>query len=205
MGSKHIRPDQKTNALTLRAAGYTITVISDMTGISVSTLKRLFGEYAVERGKLKKEAVHEATEALINDANAIDQIKREIAALIQDDVAHVRRLRQAMAEATDKLVATDTTQAVQVMRAISSGAVALKSTSETLRKSLGIDKNDDLDGDLPELNISIMTDDQIEAIKEKAKAKLRGEIDEFEYGESDDDEVIEYDNDTVMDGEYVAS
>lgn len=188
MPGKLLSLSQKTEALTLRAAGYTITVISDRTGMSVSTLKRLFNEHDVSRGTLKKEVVEKATEALINDANVIDSIKREVAALILDDVAVAKRLREVMAQATEQLSATNTTEALQVMRAVSSGAVALKSTSETLRKSLGIDKNDDLTEDMPELTITIMTEDEIEAVKERARARTLGLIDDNVFT----NDIVEY-------------
>lgn len=198
MPGKHMTPSQKTDALTLRAAGHTNTVISDKTGLSVSTLKRLFKEYDVRKGRLKKDAVQEATEALINDANAIDNIKREVAAFILDDLALAKRLRTAMAEAADKLVADDTTQAVQVMRAISSGAVALKSTSETVRKSLGLDKDSEIDGELPELTVQIMTEDEIETIKQKARERVVGVSDGLDSVLPEDDAVVEYDDHGVV-------
>lgn len=193
MAGKNITPQQKIDALTFRSAGHTITVISDTTGVSVSSLKRLFKEYSVDKGKLKKEAVQKATDALIHDASAIENIKREVSALILDDIALAKRLRAAMAEAADKLVATDTTQALQVMRAVSSGAVALKSTSETLRKSLGIDKDDEVNDELPELLITIMTDEEIEAVKQAARQRVVGVSDGLGEALPEDDEVIEYD------------
>lgn len=197
MAGKHITPTQKTEALTLRAGGNTITVISDKTGISVSTLKRLFREHRVSKGRLKKEAVQKATDALIHDANAIEEIKREIAALIVDDVAIAKRLRQTMVEATDHLIPTNTTEALQVMRAISSGAVALKSTSETLRKSLGIDKDGDINDELPELLITVMTKEEIETVKESARNRLVG-VDDGLGGMLEDED--EEENDVLVFG-----
>lgn len=163
--SKHITPVQKKKALTLRAAGYTQTVISDKTGVSVSTLKRLFMSHHVKKGELKKDVIDKAVNELLHDATALESIKIEAAALLLDDLATVKRLRVAMAEAIEKLEATDTTEALQVMRAVSAGAVALKSTSETLHKTLGLDKNDDLGEDLPELTIRVLTEREVDDIK----------------------------------------
>jgi len=188
MAGKHITPAQKTEALTLRASGNTLTVISDKTGISISTLKRLFTEYGTRKGKLKKEAVQEATNALIHDANAIEQIKQKVSALITDDFALAMRLRNVMAEATEHLSPTNTTEAVQVMRAVSSGAVALKSTSETLRKSLGVDKDGEIDDELPQLEISIMTEQEIEVVKQSARRKVVGIADALDEIVPDDEE-----------------
>jgi len=54
------------------------------------------------------------------------------------------------------------------MRAVSAGAVTLKSTSETLRKSLGLDKEDDIGDELPELVISVMTKQEKDIVTSKA-------------------------------------
>lgn len=168
MSGAHISPQQKKQALTLRAAGYTITLIADKTGVSVSTLKRLFNTYKVAKGELKQSVIDKATNELLNDTSTIDLFKRETANLLLDDLALVKRLREAMALATESLECTDTASALQVMRAVSAGAVALKSTSETLRKSLGLDKDEDVTGDLPELIISVLTSDEIAGIRSHA-------------------------------------
>jgi hypothetical protein len=173
----HITPMQKKSAVTMRAAGYTHTVISDKTGISVSSLKRLFKEHVIKKGELKQSVIDKAIDELLNDAQIIELIKREANFLLRDDIAMVRRLRAVMAEATEVLEATDTAEALQVMRAVSAGAVALKSTSETLRKSLGMDKDDDIGGDLPELIISVLTEDEIQGIRNHS-AKLSSGLDD---------------------------
>jgi hypothetical protein len=185
---------QKKSAVTMRAAGYTHTVISDKTGISISSLKRLFKEHEVKKGELKKKIIKKATDELIHDATTIETIKREAANLLLDDLAMVKRLRVAMAEAVDNLEATDTTEALQVMRAVSAGAVALKSTSETLRRSLGLDKDDDVTGELPELVITVMTNEEIEAVKQDAMARTLGIDDDLSGTLQDDLEVIVYDD-----------
>lgn len=165
----HITPMQKKSAVTMRAAGYTHTVISDKTGISVSSLKRLFKEHLVKKGELKQSVINKATDELLHDAQTVETIKREAASLLLDDLAMVKRLRVAMAAAAESLECTDTAGALQVMRAVSAGAVALKSTSETLRKSLGLDTEAEGGGELPELTINVLTQDEIVTIKNKAR------------------------------------
>jgi hypothetical protein len=167
MTGKHITPEQKTRALTLRSAGYTLTVIADKTDMSVSTLKRLLKTHLVKKGGLKKSVIRRATDQLIHDATTIETIKREAASLLLDDLAIVKRLRVAIAEATEVLSSTNTSEALQVMRAASAGAVALKSTSETAHKSLGLDKEKDPDSALPELVIRVLTESEIEEIHDQ--------------------------------------
>jgi len=168
MSGMHITPTQKKSAVTMRAAGYTHTVISDKTGVSVSSLKRLFKEHSVKKGELKRSAIDKATSELLQDAAMIETIKREAASLLLDDLALVKRLRLAMADAADQLAASGSAEALQVMRAVSAGAVALKSTSETLRKSLGLDKDSEAGSDFPELTINVLTESELETIRDKA-------------------------------------
>jgi len=189
MMSKHITPSQKKQALIMRAAGYTIAAISDKTGISVSTLKRLFSTYKVAKGELKQSVIDKATSELLNDATTIDLFKRESANLLIDDLAQVKRLREAMALATESLECSDTAGALQVMRAVSAGAVALKSTSETLRKSLGLDKDDEVSGDLPELIINVLTEDEMADIRLQASNRSAG-IDDGTGGILEDVEEV---------------
>lgn len=174
MAGKHITPKQKEQAIILRAAGYTHAVIADKTGMSISALKRLFNTYSVKRGELKQSVIDKAKDELLNDANTIANIKQEAANLLFDDLAQAKRLRLAMAAATEYLEANNTAEALQVMRAVSAGAVALKSTSETLRKSLGLDRDDDLGDELPELVISIMTEQEIEDVRNAARMRSIG-------------------------------
>lgn len=196
MSGPHIKPNLKKTAVSMRAAGFTHAVISERTGISVSSLKRLFKAYSVEKGKLKQNVIDKATNELLHDAQTIENIKREAASLLLDDLELVKRLRLAMASATEKLEASDVTEALQVMRAVSSGAVALKSTSETLRKSLGLDRDDGLSDELPELKITIMTNDEIEEVKQSARANLSGLESELDSTFDDDNDIVSFDEDT---------
>jgi hypothetical protein len=203
MPGKRHTPKQKQQAITLRAAGYTVPAISDITGVSISALNRLYSEYNVSKGKLSQEVIQKATDQLINDANAIETIKREAATLILDDLSIAKRLRAKIAETNDQLSATDTQEALQVMRALSAGAVALKSTSETLRKTLGLDKDNDVTEELPSLTVRDMTEAQMEEVRSKARAKLLGTDDGLDGTIDDndeyDDEVVEhgYDDETA--------
>jgi len=194
MAGKHITPKQKEQAIMLRAAGYTHAVIADKTNMSVSALKRLFNAHSVKRGELKQSVIDKAKDELLNDANTIANIKQEAANLLFDDLAQAKRLRLAMAAATECLEANNTAEALQVMRAVSAGAVALKSTSETLRKSLGLDKDGDFSDELPELVISVMTEDEIATIRNEAQRRVVG----FDDGLLPMDD--EADNEIVMEG-----
>jgi DNA invertase Pin-like site-specific DNA recombinase len=179
MSGARLAPEQQQAALAMRAAGYSVAVIAERINVSVSTLKRLFKRCGVKKGSVSEELIEKATKELLEDAETVETVKREAATLLLDDLALSKQLRHAMAEATEKLIATDTAEALQVMRAVSSAAVALKSTSETVRKSLGLDKDDNAVDELPELTIRMMNNDEIEAVKEKARRRLEGDDNEF--------------------------
>jgi hypothetical protein len=103
----------------------------------------------------------------------------------------VKRLRAVMAEAADNLSSTDTTEALQAMRAVSAGAVALKSTSEVIRKTLGIDKPEDNLEDLPELTVRVLTESEMEDIRAKASSLASGiEVGDGIGGVIAEDEII---------------
>ena len=185
--AKHITPKQKEQAITMRAAGYTHAVIAEKLGMSISALKRLFKIHSVKRGELTQSVIYKVKNDLLNDTNSIAKIKHEAANLLLDDLAQARGLRMAMAAATECLEANNTAEALQVMRAVSAGAVALKSTSETLRKSLGLDKEDDIGDELPELVISVMTEQEMGIVRNKARMRSIG-IDDGIEGLLPDDE-----------------
>lgn len=192
--ARHITPKQKEEVIALRLAGYTHAAIADKVDISLSSAKRLTAAHSVKRGELKQELIDKAKDELLNDASAVDNIKREAYSLLIDDIAMVKRLREVMAEATEKLKASDITEALQVMRAVSAGAVALKSTSETLRKSLGMDKDDEVSGDLPEIVISVLTEEEMENIRIQSTNLSTG------IGHDTGDVLDSEENDVIIEG-----
>lgn len=168
MTKKAASPDQISQALALREAGYTTLSISQRLGISVRSLQRHFAEHGVKKGMIKKEILDTARADLLKRVTSDEAIREEAAKLINDDLAHAQHLRDIMVEAAERLQATSLKEAVLVMRAAAAYSTAIKNTSDMMRHTLRIEKSiDDTDKELPELVIKELTNDEIEELRRK--------------------------------------
>lgn len=166
MTKKTATPDQISQALALREAGYTTLSISQRLGISVRSLQRHFAEHGVKKGTIKKEVLDTARADLLKRVTSDEAIKEEAARLINDDLAHARHLRDILVEAAEQLQATSLKEAVLVMRAAAAYSTAIKNTSDMMRHTLRIEKSiDDTDKELPELVIKELTNDEITELR----------------------------------------
>ena len=151
----------------MREAGYTALSISEALGISVRTLHRLFSTHGTKRGTVKQELLDSVRAELINRVTSDETIREEVARLINDDLAHSRHLREILVSASEQLKATNLTEAVLVMRAAAAYSTALKNTSDVLRQTMRVDRPSvDPDGSLPELIITELTQQQVEALRD---------------------------------------
>lgn len=168
MTKKTATPDQISQALALREAGYTTLSISQKLGMSVRSLQRHFAEHGTKKGAIKEEVLATARADLLKRVTSDEAIKEEAARLINDDLAHAQHLRDLMINATEYLQATSLKEAVLVMRAAAAYSTAIKNTSDMMRHTLRIEKTiDDTEKDLPELVIKELTSDEIEELRRK--------------------------------------
>lgn len=163
-------------AITLRAAGWTLSAIAVDTGLSASTLYRHFKAHSIGRGTLSTEAVEAAKQQLLNDAGFVENLKHTIASAIVDDLAMVKQIREASMLALEEL-ATDTTAPAMIKsRSLAALATTTKITSDVLRRALRMD-----DGalneveELPTLLVARMDEDEIQAIKSRFNDDEDGE------------------------------
>jgi predicted transcriptional regulator len=173
MKRKEVTPNEVTEILVLREAGYTALAIANRLGISTRTVQRYLSEHGAKKGSLKKEVIDKAKADLFESVTSSQAIREEAAKLIIDDIAHSQHLRTVMVEATEHLKATSLVDAALVMRAIAAASTALKNTSDMLRHSLGVDKVIDDAGEVPDLNVTELTNEQIEEIIRKDKADIQ--------------------------------
>lgn len=172
MTKKTATPDQISQALALREAGYTTLSISQKLGISVRSLQRHFAEHGTKKGAFKEEVLATARADLLKRVTSDEAIKEEAAKLINDDLAHAMHLRELMINATEHLQAASLKEAVLVMRAAAAYSTAIKNTSDMMRHTLRIEKTiDDTDKELPELVIKELTNDEIEEMRRKGVAE----------------------------------
>jgi len=167
MSGKALTLNQVKQAIVLREAGYTLTAIAERSNISISSLQRAYKKHSVKKGAIRAKAIEKAREELMSHVTSSEFIKNEAAKLVSDDLAHSRMLREKAALTVETMSATDTTEAALIMRSLVAYSTLIKNTSDTLRRSLGLNNNDSDSSmeELPELIIREMTADDIEDLK----------------------------------------
>jgi len=123
-----IDPELLAEAVAMRAAGYTVPVISKKTGISQTTLNRKLRE--VKRGSAKQELIERYKKELIDSLSSSDSVKAHVASLIHDDLALTQLLRE---KAGETIEAIDTKNPALAARALAACATTLKVSSDTVR------------------------------------------------------------------------
>jgi AraC-like DNA-binding protein len=184
MPKKMSTPDEISQALALREAGYTTLSISRRLSISVRTLQRHFSATGTKKGAIKEELLRSAKADLLARVTCDQTIKEEAARLVADDIAHAAHLRELMLEASEHMKATCLQDVVQLMRAAAAYSTAIKNTSDIIRHSLRVERLTDVAEDnLPELVVRELTTAEVEDIREKRK--------EPEDAGADEDIVVE--------------
>ena len=179
--------DQLKQAVILRDGGYSLAAIAVKTDISASTLSRHFKKLGAAKGGLTDEAIAQARQALLNDAGFITDIKRQIAAVIVDDLAHVIQIREAMTLTLEGLMADGSLPAHYKTRGIAALATTLRLTQEAARKALAIDDQPPEQESIPILSISELTSDEVGEIHRRQRELEQATSD----GASYDDDIIE--------------
>lgn len=179
MTKKAATPKEIIEMLTLREAGYTVLAISQKLNISTRTINRHLAEHGIKKGSLKQEVIDKARDEMLELITSNTSIRKEAAKLITDDIAHSNHLRYIMIEASEHLKATSLPEAVQVMRAAAAYSTAVKNTSDTTRRALGVNKLIDDTVDLPELIVRELTKQEIEQMI------IEQQVDEYDMDEID--------------------
>jgi AcrR family transcriptional regulator len=184
-------PDVVGEALALREAGYTTLAISQRLGLSARTLQRHFASAGTRKGAIKAEVLRRAKEELMARITSDETIKDEAARLVADDLAHSMHLREVILAASEQMKATNLDEAALVMRAAAAYSTAIKNTSDIIRRSLRMEKRDDVGDDLPELVVSELTQAEIEHIRREEHEDDEAFIDDEQLSASDAGDVIE--------------
>lgn len=170
MTGKNTAPDVLAEALSMRAAGYTTVAISQKLGLSVRTLARHFAKHGTSKGSALPNVIEASRSELLALITSDDRIRQEVAQHMQDDLAHVAAVREAMADTLARINEKPPTTLDEValaMRALVAYSTALKNTSDVWRHGLRLDKRTDDDKPLPELVISELTFDQITQLRQR--------------------------------------
>jgi len=168
MTKKTAGPDEISQALALREAGYTALAISQRLGISVRSLQCHFSAAGTKKGALKADLLQRAKEDLMARITCDTTIKEEAARLVADDLAHSLHLRDVILAASEQMTAASLEEAALVMRAAAAYSTAIKNTSDIIRRSLRLkDLSDDMD-DLPELVVTELTHEAIAELRRQS-------------------------------------
>jgi len=164
-------PEQIKQCVLLREAGYSVAAISDKTGISPSTVTRHLKKHGIGKGSLSSEAIDTARAELIEDGTLVDKIKAEVISILLDDTAQFKALRSASATILESLINDTEMDAALKSRALSALSTSLLTQQSLIHKTLQIDKyfaDQDIDGDLPSLEIRRMTSTEVDKAVELA-------------------------------------
>jgi AraC-like DNA-binding protein len=156
MSGKKATPDQSTQAVILREAGYTLPTIATRLELSISTVQRILKTNKAVAGASTQALIEKAREDMLNVAYALEQVQRTAAALVLDDLAISQQIRLKLSNAVEQLDPNDPGS----FRALAASATTLKLTQDVTRRALPLEKlNQALSfEELPELKIHIMTD-----------------------------------------------
>lgn len=192
MSGKSITPKQVAEAVAMREGGYTTTAISELLAVSVRTLNRVFERHSARKGAVKADLVAAAKRTLLEGVTSNQRVKEAAARIVADDLAHAWALRSRLADASQYLIATNLEESCLVMRAGAAYSTALKNSSDTLRHSLRTDRALDAVevADLPELTVRVLTEEEIQKMRESQTAERR-EADPTDELQELDDRVAE--------------
>lgn len=184
MSGKKATPDQNTQAVILREAGYTLPAIAARLELSISTVQRIVKTNKAVAGTSTQALVEKAREEMLNAAYALEQVQRTAAALVLDDLAISQQIRAKLSECVDQIDPADS----GALRALAASATTLKLTQDVTRRALPLEKlNMALDiEELPELQIHIMSEYDVakmRAEQRREEAEINGD------GEAMEDEI----------------
>ena len=161
-----------------RLAGWSLSSISEKLNISTSSLQRLFNEHSIKRGSVTSKMIESAKNELILNTD----FKAQIAGMVRDDLALIKRSREAIALSLEQLMNDETLPVVAKARAISALTTSLGLSQSVYRKCLQVSKIENTidESTLPALQMTFLTSD--------GEAAIRATRDTDGFGMPDDDE-----------------
>ncbi|MCF7545488.1 helix-turn-helix domain-containing protein [Pseudomonas petrae] len=176
MAGKKATPDQSTQVVILREAGYTIPAIANRLDLSISTVQRIIKTNKVVAGTGTQALIDRAREELFTSAFSLEAIQQTVAELVTDELALSRQIRTKLANALEALDPTDPV----VFRGLAAASTTLKLTQDVTRRALPIEKLNQAQEieELPTLQIHIMTEQDVAEMRAKQRleeAEMNGD------------------------------
>lgn len=161
--------EQLNQAIAMREAGYALPSIVQKVGVSASTLKLAFNKYHVKKNQTKQQLIDRARQELIDDTTLVDEIKHQIASSVHADIVNSKEVRNAACLLLEQVIngKDDLVKKTRALAAIATSLVACQTISykalnlEAVRDSVELE-------DLPALQISGYSDNEMEEIRAKA-------------------------------------
>jgi len=173
MAGKKSTPEQVVQVVTLREAGYTTAMIASKTGLSSSTVKRLYLSNKVRKGTISKELVDLARADVLNSISNNDDLKAMTASMIADNLAISSLIREKILESVEKLTPTNTESATLCLRGLTAASTSLKNTTDSVRSLLSFDHmQGDIEG-LEELSFYTLTEEDIKEMRKQQEAESK--------------------------------
>ncbi|MDU8605983.1 helix-turn-helix domain-containing protein [Pseudomonas syringae group sp. 247E2] len=176
MPGKKTTPDQSTQVVILREAGYTLPVIADRLDLSISTVQRIIKTTKAVAGAGTQALIDKAREDLLSSAFSLDAVQQTVATLVADELALSHLIRTKIANALEALDPTDPV----AFRGLAAASTALKLTQDVTRRSLPIEKLNQAQDieELPTLQIHILTENDVAEMRAKQRleeAEMNGD------------------------------
>lgn len=176
MAGKKTTPDQSTQVVILREAGYTLPAIASRLDLSISTVQRIIKTNKVVAGAGTQALIEKAREELLTSAFSLEAVQQTVAALVMDELALSHQIRTKLANALEALDPTDPV----AFRGLAAASTTLKLTQDITRRSLPIEKLNQAQDieELPTLQIHIMSEQDVAEMRAKQRleeAEMNGD------------------------------
>lgn len=198
---KRLTPREYAKAKAMWASGdYSVREISEAVGVTETALRRRFKRDGIERGQNAKKvaaAVHRSIEkTAASQAEELASYAHEIkmVALKFNELM----IKKAQADVVKSIRdSTPIGDRLNDFKAMSEASKVVNLNYATAASILGFDKEVPDAQELPEIQIKIMTEEDVKEIREQQRreaAEARGEFDELEDGELSDEELENLDS-----------
>jgi hypothetical protein len=214
--AKRLTPREYARAKTMWQSGeYSLAEISDTVGVSATALSRRFKRDTVSKGSDAKK-VSAAVKRAIEKTSAAQA--EELASAAHD----MKMLALKAVDLFTKKAYSEVAKSIQAgtplgeklndLKALEIASKIVSNNYGTGARILGLDQNIGLDEELPELNINIMTENDVAELREaqrREEAEANGEYIDPDLADTDlsDDDLAELDkalagdDDLVIEGE----
>lgn len=165
-------PDLEAQAAAALAAGYPMSAVSEQTGLSVTTLKRIRERTGTVPGSLNAELVKTAKASLVESLGS-DYVQEQAAKLVRSQIAITDQIHNAIWTFLDRIdKGGDPGEHVKLARAISGLATAAKLASDAGRQTLALGAQPESAEALPELIVRDYTEAEVEAIRKEVDERF---------------------------------